>query len=455
MRFNRKFIVFATCVIITTVLFDSISNAAQLLKLERSWSSQDAKELVIGLKATNIREKENKIQADVILWNNTMTWVYVEQDFTQRKIGQVPVSTQGVYLLGPLYTKNLGTIEFSKDSFLQFNAKTAIGTSPGTRESNMLLGALAIDLAMRGFFSKELPPNAFDRPLVFPIELGMALIDPLFFTITSHCSGPLGALSRAMVMKDIDGALNALGRFLLCTTEASIREKMQEWLIKLFSKEMAEKWAKRFVGSIGDFLNLPMKATLLKILTEYTLDAPPESWARIDAVETEEPVIKEWKEYKLGALSFSVPLDWKVIERENSFAAGPTEDYMDRRYVTFMVGVMDAFEDVEQGKVRIVHYGTSGGKMIEELGTSSQTISIAHMGHLVDSFKTEVAGLPVTVCVLHLTEKEGMPVKGIEFTNWSFALIEGGKHYAFTFIGTDPAYQSAIFKQLISRIAFY
>lgn len=262
---------------------------AASLKLKSSWSTNIAKEMVIGLKATNVEQKGDKIKADIVLWNSTLTWVYVEQDFTKKKVGQFPVETEGVYLLGPLYTKNLGTKEFSKGSFLQFNAKTATGVGHllGRPESNMLLGALAIDLAMRGFFSKELPPNAFDHPLVLPIEIGMTSIDPLFSTITSHCSGPLGAFSRAVTMKDTDNALNALGEFLLCTTDAPIREKVQDWLTKLFSKEVAKKWTKKFVGSIGDFLNLPMRFTLMKILTESTLTAPPESWVRIEAVEAE------------------------------------------------------------------------------------------------------------------------------------------------------------------------
>lgn len=161
----------------------------------------------------------------------------------------------------------------------------------------------------------------------------------------------------------------------------------------------------------------------------------------------------DWKKYKLGALSFSVPSDWKVIKKGDSFAAGSTGDYRDRRNISFMVGVVDAPRGAEQGKVRIIHYGSSGGK-VEEPGTTLKTISLTHLGRLVDSFRTEVAGRPVTVCVLRLTEKEGYPVKGIEFTNWSFNLIEGGKSYGFLLVGADPAFQSTIFKQLVSRIRF-
>jgi len=271
------------------------------LELKTTFSSKNIKDLSIGMQFTNVREIGNKIKADVVLYNSTMTWVYVEQDYTYRKIGQIPVSTKGVYLFGPSYTKNLGTIEFSKGSFLQFNGKTAIGVSPGTQESNMLLGALAIDLAMRGFFTTELPSNAFDISLEFPVELGMASIDPLFFTITSNCSGALGALSRNIVMRDIDGVLNALGKYILCTTEARTKDKIVEWLTRFFSKEIAGKWVKNFFGTLADVLNLPMKYTEIKILTEYTFDAAPESWVRIEAVSTEEAIIEE-EEYDLGTV---------------------------------------------------------------------------------------------------------------------------------------------------------
>ena len=565
MRMFRKFQIFILCLTIIFILFANASNAYQELNFRPSSS----KDIIIWLNAKNIRKEGDKSKADVVLVNNKGTWVYVKQDFSE---GKFPVPTEGAYLIGPNYIKNLGAKEFTKGSFIKFNAETAIGVGHrlGSPESNMLLGALAIDLAMRGFFSKELPPNAFDRPLVLPIEVGMASIDPLFYTITSHCSGPLGVFSKAVIMKDADKAIEALGKFLICTTEAPVREKIKEWLIKLFSKDVAEKWARIFVGNIGDFVNVPLKATLIELITKNTFAAPPEGWARIEAVEavnrlqiisylrilepspykvggtitaefsiknigtapitfdvltvggrvndtcpqdicpdftwkenitlqsngiypykgklrleasgnyhfftayrtkegwntaiptaigatnTKDIFVKpiEWRECKLGTLVFSVPPDWKVVIREeDSFVAGSTEDYRDRRYVSFMVGVAnlgDAFKDVEQEKTRIIHYGSNGGE-VEEPG-NPPIITIGHMGRLVDSFKAEIANRPVTICVLHLTEKEGMVVEGVKFTNWSFALIDGGKHYAFSLTSVDPAFQSAMFSQLVSKI---
>jgi hypothetical protein len=67
----------------------------------------------------------------------------------------------------------------------------------------------------------------------------------------------------------------------------------------------------------------------------------------------------------------------------------------------------------------------------------------------VDSFKTEIAGKPVTVCILHAPKDIYPPVEGIEFANWSFILLEGRKKYTFHLISTDPG---AIFKQFVSRI---
>lgn len=285
MRIDRRFKALPFCLTIIFILFANVSNAYQELNFRPSSS----KDIIIWLDAKNIRKEGDKSKADVVLVNNKGTWVYVKQDFSE---GKFPVPTEGAYLIGPNYIKNLGTKEFTKGSFIKFNAETAIGVGYrlGSPESNMLLGALAIDLAMRGFFSKELPPNAFDRPLMLPIEVGMASIDPLFYTITSHCSGPLGVFSKAVIMKDADKAIEALGKFLICTTEAPVREKIKEWLIKLFSKEVAEKWARIFVGNIGDFVNVPLKATLIELITKNTFAAPPEGWARIEAVEVAAPV---------------------------------------------------------------------------------------------------------------------------------------------------------------------
>ena len=280
MRIDKRLKTLAFCLTIIFILLANVSNAYQELNFRPSSS----KDIIIWLNAKNIRKEGDKSKADVVLVNNKGTWVYVKQDFSE---GKFPVPTEGAYLIGPNYIKNLGTKEFTKGSFIKFNAETAIGVGHrlGSPESNMLLGALAIDLAMRGFFSKELSPNAFDRPLVLPIEVGMASIDPLFYTITSHCSGPLGVFSKAVIMKDADKAIEALGKFLICTTEAPVREKIKEWLIKLFSKEVAEKWARIFVGNIGDFVNVPLKATLIELITKNTFAAPPEGWARIEAVE--------------------------------------------------------------------------------------------------------------------------------------------------------------------------
>jgi len=169
------------------------------------------------------------------------------------------------------------------------------------------------------------------------------------------------------------------------------------------------------------------------------------------------PTIEDWKEYKVGDLYFSVPADWEfILPQENGLVAVSTSDFMDKKHVNLAVGVKElsgAFKDVEPGKWRIVHYGLDGGK-IEEPGKTSRTFSIGHMGYLVDSFKIEVAGRSVTVCVLRVAGAEIRPGERIESTNLSFALIEGGKYYSFVFLGSDPSYQRTIFEQLISRVRF-
>lgn len=192
-------------------------------------------------------------------------------------------------------------------------------------------------------------------------------------------------------------------------------------------------------------------------------------WAAFDAEKTIDPYeaakkAREsipvesitWREYRLGALSYSIPSDWKVGPQARGGISRMY--YTDRGQTSFTVAVTDAIEGIEgleSGQINITHYGsrTSEGE-IKELGTTSRGISIWHMGRLVDSFKTKIAGLPVTVCILRLTEREGRQVKGREAMNWSFTLIKGGKSYSFILISTDREFQSTIFKQLTSRIRF-
>jgi len=769
---------------------NNFSGSSQTLKLKSSWSSQNAKELIILIKCKNITQKGDKIKADVELWNNTLTWAYVEQDFTVRKKGQIPIQTDGVYLLGPLYTKDLGTIEFSKGSFLHFNAKTAkgVGHLVGRPENTMLLGALMVDLALRGFFKEELLPNTFDRFHESLLKSGIRFIDPLFYTITSHCSGHLGVFGRAITMNNTEDAIEALGEFLVCTTKSDIIKKLKEWLKKRSSEKIAEKWAKKFI-SMKDFLNLPMRATLMAILTKYTLNAPSESWARIEAVEAgsnaypqitsslrifpikekyekylvgdiltaeftiknngitpitfdvltvggrlngkypndkypdfdwkknvslkpgetyfysgklklkypgnyhffvtyktkegwhqdipklpevtntidikvgekcdfkvgekspynykidysraqingwknplgedsvletntkydfdseiycqnypgkrhtgvdihakeksdvypigtgkvaevvrsedpwecvviiqhnyfdnegkersffavyghvyAEPDVKKdvdvtdltipigkivqagspshlhfginkssriedfknsgkdlgwgrtpeeidprdlnwvdpfvflssikpaWKVYRLGAISYSVPADWKVyfdgandlvqytgnghgriIATEKTPGCSRVH-YTNKGHTTFMINVTDSISEFETGKGRIIHYDGYEGKIIEDPTKDSHgSITISHLGRFIGSFKIKVAGFPVTVCILQLTEKDGLQPFG-EALNYSFALIKDGKYYSFLLISTDPEYQKTIFEQLVSRITFF
>ena len=172
-----------------------------------------------------------------------------------------------------------------------------------------------------------------------------------------------------------------------------------------------------------------------------------------------EPIVEPitWKDYRIGDLSYSIPSDWKIGPQAGGGISRMY--YTDRGQTSFTVGVIDAPETVkglQSGQINITHYGsrTNEGE-VKEFGTTSRSISIWHLGRLVDSFKTEIAGLPVTVCILRLTEREGRQIKGKEAMNWSFALIKGGKHYGFVLISTDREFQKAIFKQLVSRIRFF
>jgi hypothetical protein len=180
-----------------------------------------------------------------------------------------------------------------------------------------------------------------------------------------------------------------------------------------------------------------------------------------------------WNEYNLGALFYSVPSDWKVFPETKADVftkflskipigkrpgIGVTRMYYtDKGQTSITVGVLNAlYKEFESGQIRIIHSDDYGGKIIEEpLVSTQRSINSSYMrefGRLIDSFKTEIAGLPVTVLILKSTEKESVAMEGKE--TWAFNLIKKGKHYAFYLCSVDREFQSLIFKELISRIRF-
>ena len=265
------------------------------LQLKRSYSGQQAKDNIVMLTYSNVRLEGGKIRANVKLVNTTGTWIYAEQNFTPSVTAKTAVAGSArVYLLGPFGDKDLGTIEFAESAFLQFNAQSPVGLTGSTLspQNRILLGALAIDLIMRGLFNKELPNNAFDRPVSGGIELGLATIDPLFNNIVSHCSGPLGAMSYSLMQNNVQGVVNNLGNFALCTR--TVKEWMNQWLIKHYTKEQTKKYLERVSKELVDILDAPTRATLMGLLTKDTLSAPPQSWVRIEAIrpiKKDKPVI--------------------------------------------------------------------------------------------------------------------------------------------------------------------
>jgi hypothetical protein len=124
--------------------------------------------------------------------------------------------------------------------------------------------------------------------------------------------------------------------------------------------------------------------------------------------------------------------------------------YRERDQNWFIISVIDEEKEIESGKVRIINYDECGGKIVEEPPIKPErTIFITHAGCLVGSFKAEIAGHPVTVCIIQAdtTVNRTSPY-------WTFTLIKGGKRYIFYLACADREFQKAIFKQLVSRIRF-
>jgi len=186
---------------------------------------------------------------------------------------------------------------------------------------------------MRGLFNKELPNSAFDRPVLGGIEVGLATIDPLFNTVTSHFSGPLGAMSYALMQKDVQGIVNNLGNFALCTR--TVKEIMKQWLIKYYEKEVAERYVVRVSKESVDILDAPTRATLMYLLTKYTFSAPQQSWVRIEAIR---PIKKD--KPVIDVTTLSIVGMWEDSHGVIEFEPGGKFDWVKKPPIKSKVGIL-------------------------------------------------------------------------------------------------------------------
>jgi hypothetical protein len=239
----------------------------------------------VGLQAVNVKHDANKIKADIILYNTSLTWVFVEQDVINRN-GKFPVQTRGIYLLGPNYGKKIGTIEFQKDSYLHFNVKSLMGAQVCSRENTALLIVIAIELILRGFFTEKLPPESFDLFLFGITKTILNITNTFFYQIKYNCSVPLTAFGYNLDKHDYASALTDLVAFASCIiNNPAINRKIQEWLTKIIEKEQAQKWseiAMKRGEQIAEIFDLPGKAVLIKELVKNIFKSPQESWVRIE-----------------------------------------------------------------------------------------------------------------------------------------------------------------------------
>jgi len=244
------------------------------------------------------------------------------------------------------------------------------------------------------------------------------------------------------------------------------RAKFTKWLLKL-----------AWTGYTGDIPGL-IRDIVEELATQGVRIPPGQGKIEVDVRVTTpvgesnavvftyqvEPIVEPigWREYRIGALSYSIPSDWKLWKEGEALRRYYRDQqnrmqyqslggiqrmyYTEKDQTGFIISVIDEEKGIESGRVRIIHYDECGGKKVEEPAMMSQrTINITHMGCLVDSFKAKVAGYPVMVCILRAD-------RSVSSTYWTFTLIKGGKRYIFHLTSTDPEYQRTIFQQLTSRI---
>ena len=251
------------------------------IELKRTFSSPNADGNLILLRFSNLRQEGAIRKADLTVENVRNTWVYVEQEISPSPLNRFPVQIPSpVYLLGPFHQISLGTVEFPSGSYLQLGATSPVGVKePWMQAKNRaLLGALAIDLSMRGFFTTELPANAFTGG---PLQAADALLVPFMDESVSVLLEELGDLALALRDRDAAGAAKVISAFVIHSDEA--KESMRKLLRNYFTSEQVDRYLEWAADNVGNVVDLPLKASLLNQIRDATLSAPPYSWVRLDA----------------------------------------------------------------------------------------------------------------------------------------------------------------------------
>ncbi len=240
-----------------------------VLKLYSFYDENKTHPLLISV--TNPSSKSSSIKTNIKIENNTETWFEVDVNFNApSNRARWPINLADgkpipfAFLIGPSGKKTFENIEFTGDQYLQLNV---------TRTSSAAFSALAMDTISRAFFGAPLPTNIFDGTNV--------LIENLFKTIRSHCSGELGAFGFAVANKNIFGAVENLGQFVLCTK--TVKEQMLALVRYVFGQGNSVKLTEILGKESKSILSLLFSAPTLTELIYSTFKAEVDGFVRLEA----------------------------------------------------------------------------------------------------------------------------------------------------------------------------
>lgn len=256
------------------VMGTPISNSSSTLRLYTFYDENTTHPFLIS--ATNPSSKSGYIKTDINIKNHTGTWFEVDVNFDAPSDGaRWPINLADgkpipfAFLIGPYGEKTLRDIQFTEGRYLQLNV---------TRTSSAAFSALAMDMISRALLGEPLPINIFDGDT---FDGAIVVIENLFTQIRSHCSGELGAFGLNVTNKNITGAIEHLGQFVLCTK--TVKKEILALVRHIFGQESAVKFTEILNKELSSILSLLFNAPSLIDLTYGTFDAEVDGFVRLEA----------------------------------------------------------------------------------------------------------------------------------------------------------------------------
>ncbi len=297
----RILVFFYIFFILATVICVGATASSQPVHIYLSGMDMDSL-FLLSFPKVKYEQEEDSFKSDFKLDNLKNTWILIEEKVDSLSGIQRDYPSQYIYLLGPFGSVNLGPIKMPIGSHLYFEARSfnsLIGADYPKAYSEprfkTLYTVFILDLLVRGLLVEEIPPDAFLSPQsktsfdalkngenipIYTDKYAKTLVRE----VSGSCMGEVQALAWDIGRQNEGGIISSLGRIISCIAVTEpVKKAVSDWLLKNFSKEIANKWASRIAGSVAQIFDLPTRVFLLNEIRKGTSSAVPFSWVKAEA----------------------------------------------------------------------------------------------------------------------------------------------------------------------------